>query len=411
MAYETTINAAGVGTTTQVVVGLFNDASDAHEAVSELRAKGFGPGQIGAAFRSQSLDRYVNTGDAAISTRPVHHERENWWEKVKDAFRSDDKVEVRRDAAPDSTLNTDPYAQDEYDYEFAHNEFEGSLAGTGIPSDRAAYLTRNLRAGGAIVTVRDADRAAEAERILSSNGGKVRYEGIAGTATTEAGVARNDYEAADAAGTGGAGNRYRGIDVAASDAAAIDAADSTGREITDTGYVDRRPVDLANSAEDWNQRERTDTGYADRRSADAVNSSVDRVQLFGEVLRVHKERISRGEVRVRKDVVSENQTIEVPITREELVLERVAVPADTPATSANIGQGQEIRVPLSEDSVRLEKQPVVREEVLVGKREVADVARVGDDVRHEELRVDSDAETPKRTATGEELPEERRRLG
>jgi uncharacterized protein (TIGR02271 family) len=204
----------------------------------------------------------------------------------------------------------------------------------------------------------------------------VRYEDIAGTGATGAGVRRSDYETADFAGT----------DVAAGDAEDIDAADSTGREITDTGYVDRR-------------------------SGDVQNSSVDRVQLFGEVLRVHKERISRGEVRVRKDVMSENQTIEVPITREELVLERVAVPANTPATSANIGRGQEIRVPLSEDSVRLEKQPVVREEVLVGKREVADVARVGDDVRHEELRVDSDAETPKRTAIGEELPDERRRQG
>jgi uncharacterized protein (TIGR02271 family) len=68
-------------------------------------------------------------------------------------------------------------------------------------------------------------------------------------------------------------------------------------------------------------------------------------------------------------------------------------------------------VPLSEDKVRVEKQPVVREEVIVGKREVADVATVGGDVRHEELRVDSDAETPKRTATGEELSEDVRRHG
>jgi hypothetical protein len=69
MAYETTTNAAGVGTTTQVVVGLFNDANDAHKAVTELRTNGFRSGQIGAAFRGRSLDRYANTGDAATSTR------------------------------------------------------------------------------------------------------------------------------------------------------------------------------------------------------------------------------------------------------------------------------------------------------------------------------------------------------
>ena len=73
------------------------------------------------------------------------------------------------------------------------------------------------------------------------------------------------------------------------------------------------------------------------------------MQLFGEVLRVHKERINQREVRVRKDVITENQTIDVPVMREELVLERVAVSGNTPAPSANIGRGQEIRVPLSEE--------------------------------------------------------------
>ena len=281
MAYDTT-NPAAAGTATDVVVGLFNHASNAHQAISELRASGFSSSQIGAAFRSE-----------AVGTGEVAHDRDNWWEKVKDAFRpEEDKVEARKEVA------ADPYARGDYEYDLADDDFEGSLTGSGIAGDRAAYLTRNLRSGGAIVTVRDTDRAAEAEQILSANGGKIRYE----------------------------------------DTPEIDAADSTGREVTDTGYTtDPRPVGTSNDA-------------------------VDRVQLFGEVLRVHKERVNRGEVRIRKDVVTENQTIEVPVTREELVLERVPVSGTTPAPSSSIGSGQEIRVPLSEDTVRLEKQAVVREE-------------------------------------------------
>ena len=152
MAYEATPNAAGVGTTTQVVVGLFNNAADAHQAVTQLRAAGFSSNQIGAAFRGQSIDPYRT--DNTAKTGAIKHDAENWWEKVKDAFRPDDKVEARREvAAADSTLDTDPYARDEYEYDYAGDEFQGSLAGTGIPSDRAAYLSRNLRAGGAIVTV------------------------------------------------------------------------------------------------------------------------------------------------------------------------------------------------------------------------------------------------------------------
>ncbi len=401
MAYET--NATDVGATTHVVVGLFDDASDAHQAINQLRGNGFSSNQIGAAFRGRSQDRYMDRGDATTPSGAAPHE--NWWEKLKDAFRSDDKVETRREVAADPALNADPYAEGEYEYDFADEEFHGSLQEAGIPADRAGYLTRNLKAGGAIVTVRDANRAAEAEQILSENHGKVQYKDFAGT-----NVASNDFRAANVAGAGVASDNsalgdYRGdvvtpgvpgtdytnrkladTDETALDAAEIDAADSTGREITDTGYVGRRP-------------------------ANAGELAGDRVQLFGEVLRVHKERISRGEVRVRKDVVTENQTIEVPVTREELVLERVAVSPNTPASSANIGRSQEIRVPLSEDSVRVEKQPVVREEVIVGKREVSDVARVGDEVRHEELRVDSDVDTPRRTAAGEDLPGDRRRRG
>jgi uncharacterized protein (TIGR02271 family) len=369
MAFEKTTNAVGAGTTAPVIVALFDDAKDAHVAVTQLRDSGFSPSQIGAAFRGDSIGRYSDR-DAAAATPAgtVKRDGESWWEKVKDAFHPDDrKVEARREVAADPDLDVDPYTRNDYEYDFEDRDFEGSLAGAGIPSDRAAYLTRNLRSGGAIVTVRDPDRAAEAEQILAANHGKVRYE-----------------DAGDAVATGYHGTEYRGTDVAA--ASSIDAADSTGQEVTDTGYVDRRPDGSSTAA-------------------------VDRVQLFGEVLRVHKERISRGEARVRKDVVTESQTIEVPITREELVLERVAVPADTPAPSANIGGGQEIRVPLSEDKVRVEKVPVVTEEVRIGKREVADVARVGDDVRREELRVDSDVETSRRTVAGEEVADDLRRRG
>jgi uncharacterized protein (TIGR02271 family) len=351
MAYEETTNATGVGTTEPVIVALFDDANDAHLAVTQLKDSGFSSSQIGAAFHGNS-SRYTDRN--VTSTGSAKHDGESWWEKVKDAFRPEEqKVEARREAAADPAVEFDPYAQNDHEYDFADRDFEGSLAGAGIPSDRSAYLTRNLRRGGAIVTVREAYRAAEAEQILAANNGQVRYE-----------------KAADAVETD-----YRG--------ATIDAADSTGQEVTDTGYVDQDP--------------------------DVSSKSTDRVQLFGEILRVHKERVNRGEVRLHKDVVTESQTVEVPITREELVLERVAVSGDTPAPSANIGRDQEIRVPLAEDRVRMEKVPVVKEEVLVGKRDVADVARVGEDLRREELRVESDVETPRRTVAGEEVPDDLRR--
>jgi uncharacterized protein (TIGR02271 family) len=95
-----------------------------------------------------------------------------------------------------------------------------------------------------------------------------------------------------------------------------------------------------------------------------------RIQLLGEILRIHKERVSRGEVRLRKEVVTEQQNIEVPTRREELVVERVPG-SGREATGARVGSGEkEIRVPLSEERVHVEKKPVVKEEIQVGKRQV-----------------------------------------
>jgi uncharacterized protein (TIGR02271 family) len=123
------------------------------------------------------------------------------------------------------------------------------------------------------------------------------------------------------------------------------------------------------------------------------------IQLRGEILRTYKERVQRGEVRLRKEVVTENQSVQVPVTREELVIERTA---GSGKVSGEIGQDEEIRVPLSEERVRVEKQPVVNEEVRVGKRQVQSNKEVSDQVRHEELRVDKegdvDAEETKGTS-------------
>ena len=116
-----------------------------------------------------------------------------------------------------------------------------------------------------------------------------------------------------------------------------------------------------------------------------------RIQLLSEVLRVRKDRVQRGEVRLRKEVVTENQNIQVPVTREELVIERVPVEGRE-ATGQNLGGESEIRVPLSEERVSTEKVPVVREEVRVGKRAVSETRNVSDQTRKEELRVDKEGD-------------------
>lgn len=114
------------------------------------------------------------------------------------------------------------------------------------------------------------------------------------------------------------------------------------------------------------------------------------IRLYGEVLRVHTDRVNRGEARLHKEVHTSTQTVEVPVKHEELVVEREPVQGEQTAGSEASFEDKEIRIPLSEERAHVEKQPVVREEVRVGKREVTETEKFDEKVRSEDLKVDED---------------------
>jgi uncharacterized protein (TIGR02271 family) len=114
------------------------------------------------------------------------------------------------------------------------------------------------------------------------------------------------------------------------------------------------------------------------------------IELRGEELEVEKRQREAGEVRVRKEVVSEQRSVDVPVTREELVVERHPTAEKRAATSGDLGEAgsaEEMRIPLREEEVEVRKRPVVRDEVSLGKREVQDTQHIDETVRHEELEV------------------------
>lgn len=142
-------------------------------------------------------------------------------------------------------------------------------------------------------------------------------------------------------------------------------------------------------------------------NAKLSNSSDEQhIELREEELRAEKERVEAGEVRLRKEIVEETKSIQVPVTREEVVIEKRSVggrPAD-----GSIGEDEEIRIPVMEEEVRVEKTPVVREEVSVRKRQIQDVERVSETVKREEAWVDRTQDATVRTRNGDWEGQERR---
>jgi uncharacterized protein (TIGR02271 family) len=110
------------------------------------------------------------------------------------------------------------------------------------------------------------------------------------------------------------------------------------------------------------------------------------IQLREERLQATTEQVQTGEVDLRKEVVTEQQTFDVPITHEEVYIERRAGSGQVSDTS--IGECEAIRVPVSAEQVNVAKQAVQTGEVSVGKRAVQESQQVTDTVRHEEARIE-----------------------
>lgn len=113
------------------------------------------------------------------------------------------------------------------------------------------------------------------------------------------------------------------------------------------------------------------------------------VQVREEQLNVSKDVVQTGEVDIRKDVVEDRETVNVPVTKEEVYVKRKPV-TDGQAVSGSI-QEDEIHVPIREEKLNVSKETVVTDEIVIGKRKVQDTEKVTDNVKREELRVEGDA--------------------
>jgi uncharacterized protein (TIGR02271 family) len=133
----------------------------------------------------------------------------------------------------------------------------------------------------------------------------------------------------------------------------------------------------------------TTTGDIARSRAGMPIDESTRLQLREERLRIDKSRVSRGEATIGVEVVSQTQNVDVPLTREELFIERRPARASTPVDSSPIGTTETVRIPLSEEQVTITKVPIVTEEVVIGKRQVETVQHVSETTRKEQLTTDA----------------------
>jgi uncharacterized protein (TIGR02271 family) len=140
---------------------------------------------------------------------------------------------------------------------------------------------------------------------------------------------------------------------------------------------------------DWETRHGKDSGLDFESAKGAIKDEFNRrLKLREERLHIDKERVETGEVGIRKEVVTEQKSIEVPVEREEVVITRKNV-RDATGDAGTIEDDEEIRIPVSEERVNVSKDTVVTGEVEVGKRKVTDTRTVADNLRKETVKVDN----------------------
>jgi uncharacterized protein (TIGR02271 family) len=110
----------------------------------------------------------------------------------------------------------------------------------------------------------------------------------------------------------------------------------------------------------------------------------EHVTLSEEQLAVGK-RQNQGAVNVSKHVETEHVREDIPVTREEVTVERRPVQGGMEGR-AQIGE-EDIRIPVTEEKLVAEKRTVAKEELVVKKHQVTDSEIVEADLRKEHADV------------------------
>jgi uncharacterized protein (TIGR02271 family) len=113
------------------------------------------------------------------------------------------------------------------------------------------------------------------------------------------------------------------------------------------------------------------------------DTNEERIPLSEERLDVSKES-QEDQATITKKPVTETKTVEVPLTREEVSIERRPASDQTEAQSP-IQSEEKITIPLKREEAQVSKKPYVKEEAVIKKKAFRDTKEITEDVTSEEL--------------------------
>ncbi len=113
-----------------------------------------------------------------------------------------------------------------------------------------------------------------------------------------------------------------------------------------------------------------------------------RVPVHEERLIAAKRMVDLGELRVHKWVEQVEESVTQPVTRDDLVVERVAANRPLDAPVAPRDEGDWLVVPIMEEVLVVSKRLMLREEVRIRKQQITEDHEVRELVRHERVELE-----------------------
>ena len=107
--------------------------------------------------------------------------------------------------------------------------------------------------------------------------------------------------------------------------------------------------------------------------------------LHKEELDIGKSRIQTGEVEFSKEIIEEQKAVDVPVTREEVIIERKSL--NNEQSDSPIADEETIRIPVSQEKVDVNKHTVLTEEISARKQAIEGTQHIDETLKREEARV------------------------
>ncbi|MCJ0909518.1 DUF2382 domain-containing protein [Mammaliicoccus sciuri] len=166
--------------------------------------------------------------------------------------------------------------------------------------------------------------------------------------------------------------------------------ETTTRESKFSSSQDEQDTNVHASEQSYNNDTQDNNVGETSYNNETKDNNVDEesVQLHEERLNVDKENVETGEASVDKHVVEEEQEFDVPVEREEVTIERRPV-NEKVDEDFNANDDDSVHIPLHEERVKVDKENVVSEEIVIKKNKVQDTEHVSEKVRHEEADINN----------------------